>query len=100
MNANQIVSKLQAKGYTEQQIVHSLARSVAHQDKLLELGLVTKTVRNHWNKALNDAKSDLTNAYAERFIPCNSECMDAHEDHCVCLCGGVNHGVNLKAHVA
>lgn len=28
---------------------------------------------------------------------CDAKCYDAIDSHCTCICGGVNHGVGLKA---
>lgn len=96
--ARTIIAELVAKGYTPTQVVNSVARSLAHVEK----NATNPVLKSVWRKADALAKTNMTNVYAEAaktgaHLPCDARCMDAHEDECNCLCGGVNHGV-LLAH--
>lgn len=91
--ANEVVARLQAKGYTPTQVVNSVARSLAHAERH-----GNRTDKVIWRKADATAKAALAKTHVEAGpggLPCDSRCMTASEPECVCLCGGVNHGCAL-----
>lgn len=88
VTAKTILESLSSKGYTERQIVNSLARSLAH----VKLHVTDERTIKAWDTAYHKATVALTKAHADHYVPCDPRCEWATEDHCECFCGGVNHG--------
>lgn len=87
-----VIEALQAKGYTETQIVNSLKRKLNHVEKT-----ASAQVKGVYRKALATARTNLAAAHADHFVPCDVQCLTSAIDECVCHCGGKNHGAYLKA---